>query len=120
MKKREKDGKKMGKEAIRYWKSAYDVIKINYFIVIRIWQYDKLNFCDKEKKRKRGKIDIRLILSFTTFNLSYCQNAFTNEIIQFGYGTVRSKTSSSRDDSLQNHFSNGTVHPGTVRSICKK
>ena len=37
----------------------------------------------------------------------------------FGYGTVRSKTSSSRDDSLQNHFSNGTVHPGTVRSICK-
>ena len=37
-----------------------------------------------------------------------------------GYGTVRSKTSSSRDDSLQNHFSNGTVHPGTVRSICKK
>ena len=36
------------------------------------------------------------------------------------YGTVRSKTSSSRDDSLQNHFSNGTVHPGTVRSICKK
>ena len=37
-----------------------------------------------------------------------------------GYGTVRSKTSSSRDDLLQNHFSNGTVHPGTVRSICKK
>ena len=37
-----------------------------------------------------------------------------------GYGTVRSKTSSSRDDSLQTHFSNGTVHPGTVRSICKK
>ena len=36
----------------------------------------------------------------------------------FGYGTVRSKTSSYRDDSLQNHFSNGTVHPGTVRSIC--
>ena len=35
-----------------------------------------------------------------------------------GYGTVRSKTSSSREDSLQNHFSNGTVHPGTVRSIC--
>ena len=40
--------------------------------------------------------------------------------IVMGYGTVRSKTSSSRDDSLQNHFSNGTVHPGTVRSICKK
>ena len=37
-----------------------------------------------------------------------------------GYGTVRPKTSSSRDDSLQTHFSKGTVHPGTVRSICKK
>ena len=55
MKRREKDGKKMGKEAIRYWKSAYDVIKINYFIVIRIWQYDKLNFCDKEKNEEKRK-----------------------------------------------------------------
>ena len=49
----------MGKEAIRYGKSAYDVIKINYFIVIRIWQYDKLFFVIKEKMGKRGKIDIR-------------------------------------------------------------
>ena len=31
-----KRGEKMGKEAIRYRKSAYDIIKINYFIVIRI------------------------------------------------------------------------------------
>ena len=29
----------MGKEAIRYGKSAYDIIKSNYFIGIRIWQW---------------------------------------------------------------------------------
>ena len=29
----------MGKEAIRYGKSAYDIIKFNYFIGIRIWQW---------------------------------------------------------------------------------
>ena len=49
----------MGKEAIRYGKSAYDVIKINYLIVIRIWQYDKLIFLIKKRMGKRGKIDIR-------------------------------------------------------------
>ena len=47
--------KKMGKEAIRHGKSAYDVIKINYFTVIRIWQYDKLNFSDKEKDGEKRK-----------------------------------------------------------------
>ena len=45
----------MGKEAIRYGKRAYDVIKINYFIVIRIWHYDKLNFCDKENDGEKRK-----------------------------------------------------------------
>ena len=29
----------MGKEAIRCGKSAYDIIKFNYFIGIRIWQW---------------------------------------------------------------------------------
>ena len=29
----------MGKEAIRYGKSAYDMMKFNYFIGIRIWQW---------------------------------------------------------------------------------
>ena len=29
----------MGKEAIRYGKSAYDIINFNYFIGIRIWQW---------------------------------------------------------------------------------
>ena len=53
--KRGKDGKKMGKEAIRYGKSAFDVIKINYFIVIRIWQYDRFNFYDKEKDGEKRK-----------------------------------------------------------------
>ena len=28
----------MGKDPIRYRKSAYDIIKFNYFIGIRIWQ----------------------------------------------------------------------------------
>ena len=45
----------MGKEAIRYGKSAFDVIKINYFIVIRIWQYDRFNFYDKEKDGEKRK-----------------------------------------------------------------
>ena len=34
---------KMGKEAIRYGKSVYDIKEFRYFIGIRIWQYDKLN-----------------------------------------------------------------------------
>ena len=38
MRKDAKRGEKMGKEAIRYGKSAYDIIKFNYFIGIRIWQ----------------------------------------------------------------------------------
>ena len=29
----------MGQNPIRYGKSAYDVIKFNYFIGIRIWQW---------------------------------------------------------------------------------
>ena len=37
--KRGERGDKMGKEAIRYGKSAYDIIKFNYFIGIRIWQW---------------------------------------------------------------------------------
>ena len=45
----------MGKEAIRYGKSAYDEIKINYFIFLRILQYDKLNFCDKENDGEKRK-----------------------------------------------------------------
>ena len=28
----------MGKEAIKYGESAYDIIKFNYFIGIRIWR----------------------------------------------------------------------------------
>ena len=51
-----KEGKRWEKEAIRYRKSAYDVIKINYFIVIRIWQIMiKLNFCDKENDGEKRK-----------------------------------------------------------------
>ena len=30
----------MGKEAIRYGKSAYEIIEFNYLICKRIWQYD--------------------------------------------------------------------------------
>ena len=29
----------MGKEAIRYGKSAYDIIKFNHLFGIRIWQW---------------------------------------------------------------------------------
>ena len=43
MRKDAKRGKRGGKEAIKYGKSAYDIIDINYFKGIRIWQYDKLN-----------------------------------------------------------------------------
>ena len=43
LRKERKRGGKMGKEAIRYGKSAYDVIEIRCFIGIRNWQYDKLN-----------------------------------------------------------------------------
>ena len=39
MRKEGKRGEKMGKEAIRYGKSAFDIIKFNYFIGIRIWQW---------------------------------------------------------------------------------
>ena len=31
----------MEREAIRYGKSAYDIIEFNNFVGIRIWQYDK-------------------------------------------------------------------------------
>ena len=34
-------GIKRGKEAIRYGKSTYYLIKFNHFIGIQIWQYDK-------------------------------------------------------------------------------
>ena len=34
-------GKKKGKEAIRYGKSAYYIIEFNHFIGIQIWQCDK-------------------------------------------------------------------------------
>ena len=39
MRKVAKRGEKIGKGPIRYGKSAYDIIKFNYFIGIRIWQW---------------------------------------------------------------------------------
>ena len=43
MRKERKRGEKMGKKAIRYGKSAYEIIEFNYLICKRIWQLDKLN-----------------------------------------------------------------------------
>ena len=43
MQKEGKRGEKTGKEAIRYGKSAYDTIKFNYFIGIRIGQWFVIN-----------------------------------------------------------------------------
>ena len=37
-----------------------------------------------------------------------------------GSGTFRAKTSSSRDGSRKNYFSNGTFPPGTVRAFFQK
>ena len=43
LRKEGKRGGKMGKEAIRYRKSAHDIIKFNYFIGIRILQWFVIN-----------------------------------------------------------------------------
>ena len=42
MRKELKRGEKMGKEAIRYGKSAYEITEFKYLICKRILQYDKL------------------------------------------------------------------------------
>ena len=55
---------------------------------------------------------------FPTINMVSTSNMNQN-IVYGGYGTVCSKTSSSRDSSRRKHFSNETVHPGTVSAICK-
>ena len=45
---------------------------------------------------------------------------YAHQLVNYGSGTFRAKTSSSRDGSRKNYFSNGTFPPGTVRAFFKK
>ena len=43
-----------------YGKSAYDIIEFNYCIGIQIWQYDKLNVCNKNDDETESCYNLRL------------------------------------------------------------
>ena len=49
MRKDAKRGEKMGNDPIRYGKIAYDIIKFNYFIGIRIWQWFVIKMTMRQK-----------------------------------------------------------------------